>query len=81
MLDSLFVLLFPFLGYLFYFLDPKKVVTKIMHNGLKAAAASITDHGKDIDRHQVKSTMAIEHLMDAANSAMNKKVLHGDGGN
>ena len=45
-----------------------------MQNGLQAAADSITDHGKDIDRHQVKSTMAIEHLMDAANSAMNKKV-------
>ena len=45
---SFYVLLFPFLGYLFYFLDPKKVVMKIMMNGLQAAADSINDQGKPI---------------------------------
>lgn len=48
------LLLFPFLAYLFYFLDPEKVVTKIMMNGLKAASESINDNGKEIDKHQVK---------------------------
>eukprot|EP01116_Phalansterium_solitarium_P004031 TRINITY_DN1490_c0_g1_i2.p1 TRINITY_DN1490_c0_g1~~TRINITY_DN1490_c0_g1_i2.p1 ORF type:complete len:449 (-),score=147.86 TRINITY_DN1490_c0_g1_i2:425-1771(-) len=67
-------LLFPFLAYLFWFLDPGKVVNKIMTNGLKAAAESLDDHdGRDIDRHQVKATLAIEHLMDAAGSALERK--------
>jgi hypothetical protein len=42
-------------------------------NGLKAASESINDHGREIDKHQVKATMAVEHLMDAANSALKKK--------
>jgi hypothetical protein len=70
---SFYVLLFPFLGYLFYFLDPKKVVMKIMMNGLQAAADSINDKGTHVDRHQVKATLAIEHLVDAASSALKKR--------
>lgn len=54
MVNSHLLLLFPFLAYLFYFLDPEKVVTKIMMNGLKAASESINESGKDIDKHQVK---------------------------
>lgn len=73
MMTSHLLLLFPFLAYLFYFLEPDKVVTRIMSAGLKAAAESINDHGRDIDKQQVKATLAVEHLMDAANSALKRK--------
>ena len=86
MIDGFYVLLFPFLAYLFFFLDPKKVVSKIMLNGLKAAADSINDQGncklvwkvknligRNVTRHQVKATLAIEHLMDAGSSALRRR--------
>ncbi len=73
MVNTQLLLLFPFLAYLFYFLDPEKVVTKIMMSGLKAASESISETSKEIDKHQVKATQSVEHLMDAANSALKKK--------
>jgi hypothetical protein len=73
MVNSQMLLLFPFLAYLFYFLDSEKVVIKIMQGGLRAASESINDHGEEIDKHQVKATLSVEHLMDCANSALKKK--------
>lgn len=65
--------LFPFLAYLFYFLEPDQVVREIMVTGLAAAQDSINHHGRDLDKQQVRATMAVEHLMDAANSALKRK--------
>lgn len=73
MVISHLLLIFPFLAYLFYFLEPDKVVTKIMMAGLKAASDSINHHGRNIDKQQVRATLAVEHLMDAANSAVKRK--------
>src|SRR5690349_6382491 len=73
MVISHLVCLFPFLGYLFYFLEPDKVVKEIMLVGLTAAHDSMNDHGRDLDKQQVKPTMAVEHIMDAANSALKKR--------
>eukprot|EP01116_Phalansterium_solitarium_P022085 TRINITY_DN7166_c0_g1_i1.p1 TRINITY_DN7166_c0_g1~~TRINITY_DN7166_c0_g1_i1.p1 ORF type:complete len:722 (-),score=241.38 TRINITY_DN7166_c0_g1_i1:267-2432(-) len=74
MVTSHLALLFPFLAYLFWFMDPEKVVMKIMTNGLEAAAESINDRsGRDTDKHQGKATLAIEHLVDAAMNALDRK--------
>src|SRR5690606_27878168 len=73
MVTSHLLLIFPFLAYLFYFLEPDKVVTTIMMAGLNAASESVNNHGKDIEKQQVKATLAVEHLMDAAGSALKKK--------
>lgn len=62
------VIVLPFVEYLFYFLEPDKVVDKIMRTGLTAAEGTIGEHSKDIDKKQAKLSLAIEHLMDAANA-------------
>eukprot|EP00727_Mastigamoeba_balamuthi_P005508 m51a1_g1577 hypothetical protein (817) ;mRNA; r:96781-100057 len=65
--------LFPFLTYLFFFLDPEVVVTKIMTNGLNAVVAAINSQGVDNAKHQIRATLAVEYLMDGALSSIKKK--------
>jgi hypothetical protein len=67
------VMLFPFLAYLFFFLDAEEVVTNIMANGLNAIVASINKHGTNTDKNQVSATLSIEYLMDGALSSLKKK--------
>jgi hypothetical protein len=55
MVSAQLVCLFPFLSYLFYFLEPDKVVTKIMSSGLEAAYEAAKDKSsQDIDKLKVK---------------------------
>ena len=67
------IMIFPFLQYLFFFLEPDKVVSKIMKNGLKAASAGLVANGENLEKGQVKAIMSVEHLIDAANGALKKK--------
>ncbi|KAH3763420.1 hypothetical protein Pelo_4754 [Pelomyxa schiedti] len=71
-----FVLLFPFLSYLFVFLEPEKVANNLMESGLNAAIQSINASGlndKQIIFNQVQTTLSIEYLMDAAISSIKKR--------
>ncbi len=52
---------------MFYFLEPDKVVSMIMMGGLTAAAQTINDHGRDIDKHQVKGNHPSIHPINQSN--------------
>ncbi|PRP80381.1 hypothetical protein PROFUN_11979 [Planoprotostelium fungivorum] len=67
------ILLFPFMRYLFYFLEPDRVVSNIMMQGLRATANGINNRGKDLHKQQVKATISVEMLLDAASSALKRK--------
>lgn len=73
MTDILLVMLFPFLAYLFFFLDAEEVVTKIVVTGLNAVIASINKRHVDLEKNQVTATLSIEYLMDGALSSIKKK--------
>ena len=66
---------FPFMAYLFFFLDPQRVVTKIVMNGLQGVLQSVQDSdGQMVEVYQAKAIGSVEHLVQAANRAV-KKVL------
>lgn len=67
------VMLFPFLAYLFFFLDGEEVVTSIMTTGLNAVISSINKRGTNDEKNQVTATLSIEYLMDGALSSLKKK--------
>eukprot|EP00727_Mastigamoeba_balamuthi_P005802 m51a1_g1841 hypothetical protein (768) ;mRNA; f:565696-568463 len=73
MVDLQVVMLFPFLAYLFYFLDAEQVITNIARHGLDAVVNSITSRGPNNERNQVNATLAVEYLMDGALSSIKKK--------
>jgi hypothetical protein len=67
----------PFTNYLFFFLDPQKVVTSIVSHGLKGVMQSVKDpNGHHVDLYQHKAVSAIEHLTAAANRAIRKVHIH-----
>jgi hypothetical protein len=67
---------FPFMAYLFFFLDPQKVVTKIVMNGLQGVLQSVEDaDGRHVDLYQAKAISSIDHLVSAANRAIKKVVV------
>lgn len=64
---------FPFMAYLFFFLDPQKVVTKIVMNGLQGVFQSVEDSdGLHVDVYQAKAITSIDHLVHAAYGAIKK---------
>ncbi len=64
---------FPFMAYLFFFLDPQKVVTKIVMNGLQGVFQSVEDSdGHNVDIYQAKAITSIDHLVQAAYGAIKK---------
>eukprot|EP01105_Mastigella_eilhardi_P013798 TRINITY_DN3140_c0_g1_i1.p1 TRINITY_DN3140_c0_g1~~TRINITY_DN3140_c0_g1_i1.p1 ORF type:complete len:661 (-),score=156.38 TRINITY_DN3140_c0_g1_i1:40-2022(-) len=78
------VILFPFLAYLFVFLETEKVATNLMMNGLNAVVGTINTHSKDTNideekrkrktyEYQTQTILSIEYLMDAAISSIKKK--------
>lgn len=66
------LLLFPYFAYVFDFLDPEKIVGRIMHDGL--AAATPTKGGGDrTDQRQAQAIEAIEHLANIGLNALQQK--------
>ena len=76
MIITTLVMLFPFLAYLFFFLDGEEVVTSIMTTGLNAVVSSINKRGANDDKNQVSAVLSIEYLMDGALSSLKKKNRH-----
>lgn len=67
------LLLFPYFAYVFDFLDPEKIVGRIMDDGL-AAATPIRGRGSDrIEARQARSIDAVEHLANIGLNALQQK--------
>lgn len=65
------LLLFPYFAYVFDFLDPEKIVGRIMSDGLGAASP---ERGSDrIELHQARAMEAIEHLSNIGLNALQQK--------
>eukprot|EP00727_Mastigamoeba_balamuthi_P013961 m51a1_g9188 hypothetical protein (737) ;mRNA; r:72849-75341 len=73
LMNAQLIMLFPFLAYLYLYLDAEMVVTKLMTNGLNAFVQSINDPNADNEKNQVKATLSVEYLMDGALSSIKKK--------
>ncbi|KAH3758470.1 hypothetical protein Pelo_9722 [Pelomyxa schiedti] len=70
------VMLFPFLAYLFFFLDAEEVVTIIKDNGLSAVKKALTSQlgNRTVnEKSQLETTLSIEYLMDSAVASIKKK--------
>ena len=66
---------FPFMAYLFFFLDPQSVVTKIVMHGLQGVLLSAEDSdGHNVEVYQARAITSVEHLVQVANKGV-KKVL------
>jgi hypothetical protein len=64
---------FPFMAYLFFFLDPQSVVTKIVMNGLQGVLLSAEDSdGHHVEVYQARAITSVEHLVQVANKGVKK---------
>ncbi len=66
------LLLFPYFAYVFDFLDPEKIVGRIMVDGLSAATPT-QGRAVRIDVRQAQAIEAIEHLANIALNALQQK--------
>lgn len=62
------LLLFPYFAYVFDFLDPEKIVTRIMSNGLDATVPS-----RATGARQARAIEAVEHLANIGLNALQQK--------
>ncbi|MEM6292359.1 MAG: DUF2254 family protein [Myxococcota bacterium] len=67
------LLLFPYFAYVFDFLDPEKIVGRIMHDGLAAATPTKGRGGDPMDVRQARAIEAIEHLANIGLNALQQK--------
>jgi hypothetical protein len=67
------LLLFPYFAYVFNFLDPEKIVSRIMHDGLIAATPQRGRAGLATDRRQMLAVEAVEHLANIGLNAVQQK--------
>jgi hypothetical protein len=65
------LLLFPYFAYVFDFLDPEKIVGRIMNDGLAAATPTKGDERTDV--RQAEAIEAIEHLANIGLNALQQK--------
>jgi hypothetical protein len=64
---------FPFMSYLFLFLDSQKVVGTIVDVGLAGVIKSVSDSdGNNVELYQSAAIKSIEHLRDTAQRAIKK---------
>lgn len=67
------LLLFPYFAYVFNFLDPEKIVSRIMHDGLIAATPQRGRAGLATDKRQMRAVEAVEHLANIGLNAVQQK--------
>jgi hypothetical protein len=67
------LLLFPYFAYVFDFLDPEKIVGRIMTDGLTAASPMRGRAGLAIDSRQLRAVEGVEHLANIGLNAMQQK--------
>jgi Predicted membrane protein (DUF2254) len=67
------LLLFPYFAYVFNFLDPEKIVARIMDDGLAASTPLRGRAGQATDTRQMRAVEAIEHLANIGLNALQQK--------
>lgn len=67
------LLLFPYFAYVFDFLDPEKIVGRIMHDGLLAATPLASRRYRNTDARQFRAVEAVEHLANIGLNALQQK--------
>ncbi|HEY0138861.1 MAG TPA: DUF2254 family protein [Nannocystis sp.] len=67
------LLLFPYFAYVFDFLDPEKIVGRITANGLYACTPIRGKAAQAVDRRQLQSIEAVEHLTNIGLNALQQK--------
>jgi hypothetical protein len=67
------LLLFPYFAYVFDFLDPEKIVGRIMADGLAAATPLATRARGNTDNRQFRAVEAVEHLANIGLNALQQK--------
>ncbi len=67
------LLLFPYFAYVFDFLDPEKIVGRIMDDGLEAATPIRGKAAEAIDARQARAVEAVEHLANIGLNALQQK--------
>jgi hypothetical protein len=65
--------LLPYMSYIFFFLDPTKVVTRIVMEGLKGVIHAVQDKdGDNVQKHQLQALDSMEQLAETAMRAVRK---------
>lgn len=67
------LLLFPYFAYVFDFLDPEKIVGRIMDDGLAAATPIRGRAAEAIEARQARAVEAVEHLANVGLNALQQK--------
>src|SRR5690606_24912339 len=67
------LLLFPYFAYVFDFLDPEKIVGRIMNDGLAAATPIRGKAALAIDDRQARAVEGVEHLANIGLNALQQK--------
>ncbi|MCB9717373.1 MAG: DUF2254 domain-containing protein [Myxococcales bacterium] len=67
------LLLFPYFAYVFDFLDPEKIVGRIMDDGLAAATPIRGRAAMAIEARQSRAVEAVEHLANVGLNALQQK--------
>ena len=67
------LLLFPYFAYVFDFLDPEKIVGRIMDDGLAAATPIRGRAAGAIEARQARAVEAVEHLANVGLNALQQK--------
>jgi hypothetical protein len=67
------LLLFPYFAYVFDFLDPEKIVGRIMSDGLAAATPIRGRAAEEIDARQAQAVESVEHLANIGLNALQQK--------
>ncbi len=67
------LMLFPYFAYVFDFLDPEKIVTRITADGIRAATPGRDPNASQLTNRQVRAIAAIDHLANIALNALQQK--------
>ncbi len=67
------LLLFPYFAYVFDFLDPEKIVSRIMDDGLAASTPIRGRAAEAIEARQARAVEAVEHLANVGLNALQQK--------
>lgn len=67
------LLLFPYFAYVFDFLDPEKIVGRIMHDGIEATVPDGKYQSAGIEHRQRLAVQGVEHLANIGLNALQQK--------
>jgi hypothetical protein len=74
LLTASLLLLFPYFAYVFYFLEPDSIVTRITGDGLRAATPTKGPNtNRALESRQRRAVVAVEHLANIGLNAIQQK--------